>query len=159
MIRLSAYLEKESGVGKIIYNPKEKGFDTLPDVKSDIALLVAYVNIGFDSQTMCANQVFGLSPSFSWIKKELSIPGNALPCALKLDEDFDCGTWRLDRGNEWKTYYDAESGWVCIGNPEFAGRSTNINFMDAAMAILGVQGELQALWIKPLIADDISLTF
>lgn len=44
-------------------------------------------------------------------------------------EDFDFGTWRLDRGDEWKTYFDTESGWVCIGNPKTGDGAKNIQFI------------------------------
>jgi len=159
MIKLSAYYDKNSSTGQVFYNPAEKGFDTLPDVKSDITLLIAYVNIGFDSDDMCSNQVFGLSPEYSWIRQKLLAPKDFSKCALKLNEDFDYGTWRLDRGNEWKTYYDADSGWICIGTPQIKGQAININFLNNAIATLNMQGELQSLWMKPLITDDILLTF
>lgn len=158
MIKLSACHDKKCVDGHVFYNSEEKGFDTLPDVKSDITLLVAYVQIGFDSDDMCSNQIFGLSPAYSWKKQKLSAPTDAVKCALKLEEDFDYGTWRLDRGNEWDYYYDSDTGWFCVGNPEIAVSSTKINFIDNAIAVLDSQGELQSLWIKPVITDDILLT-
>lgn len=158
MIKLNAYYDKKSSKGQVFYNPVEKGFDTIPDVKSDITLLISYVNIGFDSDDMCSNQIFGLSPAYSWIRQKLLVPENFTRCALKLNEDFDYGTWRLDRGNEWKTYYDSDSGWICIGNPIKKGQTININFLDNAIAVLNLQGELQSLWMKPLISENITLT-
>jgi hypothetical protein len=158
MIKLKAFTEKQNAKGYIFYNLDEKGFDTFPDIKSDITLLVAYVQIGFDVDDMCSNQVFGLSPAYSWKKQKLSVPTDAVKCALKLEEDFDYGTWRLDRGNEWKTYFDQNTGWVCVGNPEIAESSTKVNFIDNAIAVLDSQGELQSLWIKPVITDDVRLT-
>ena len=149
---------KKATAGRVIYNPKEKGFDTLPDVKSDIALLIAYVNIGFDADTMCANQVFGLSPEYSWIRCKLFEPQSLTMCALKLDEEFDYGTWRLDRDNEWKTFFDAESGWICIGNPGVVDGNINICFIDHAVAVLNTQGEMQALWMKPHVSESIPLS-
>ena len=127
-------------------------FDTLPDIRSDITLLIAYVNVGFDSDTMCSNQVFGLSPAHSWIKQKLLALESSIKCALKLEEDFDYGTWRLDRQNEWKTYFDEETEWVCIGKPETRDRTINVHFIDNAIAVLNIQGELQALWLKPIIS-------
>lgn len=159
MIKLRARQEMDCARGRIFYNTKEKGFDTLPDVKSDIALLIAYVNIGFDSDNMCVNQVFGLSPSYSWIKQKLLEPPNVVKCALELAEDFDSGIWRLDRGNEWRTYFDIDSGWVCIGNPKMVDGTTNVQFIDHAIAILNAYGELQALWMHPIVLNDMPLTF
>ena len=158
MIKLRDCPEKQCTEGYIFYNPDEKGFDTFPNNKSDVTLLVAYIQIGFDVDDMCSNQVFGLSPASSWNKRKLIVPNKGTRCALKLEEDFDYGTWRLDKGNEWKCYYDPTSGWFCVGNPEVGAETTNVSFIDNAIAVLNMHGELQSLWIKPVITDDIPLT-
>jgi len=157
LIKLSAYTEKLCAKGHVFYNSADKGFDTFYDIKSDITLLVSYVQIGFDVDDMCANQIFGLSPAYSWIKCNLSAPSKSAKCALKLEEDFDYGTWRLDKGNEWKCYFDSTSGWVCVGNPDLEVDTINVNFIDNAIAVLSSEGELLSLWIKLDITDEILL--
>ena len=47
--------------------------------------------------------------------------------------------------------------WFCVGDPDFKG-TINVNFIENAIATLNSQGEIKALWIKPVFRDDISLT-
>ena len=44
-----------------------------------------------------------------------------------------------------------------LENPDFKG-TINVNFIENAIATLNSQGEIKALWIKPVFRDDISLT-
>jgi hypothetical protein len=151
LIKFSANQEKGIVKRKIFYNSEEKGLDTSPRTQSDITVLIAYMQIGFDSDDMCANQVFGLTPSYSWLKRKMAAPDKTMACALKLDEDFDYGTWRLDKGDEWKSYFDSDSGWLCVGDPDIVANLTNIKFIDNAIATIDKFGELKALWIKPIL--------
>ena len=54
-------------------------------------------------------------------------------------------------------FFDSSSGWFCVGDPDFKG-TINVNFIENAIATLNSQGEIKALWIKPVFRDDISLT-
>lgn len=158
MITLTANEKLPIAKGYIFYNADEKGMDTYPDIKSDFTLQGAYIQIGFDSDTMCANQVFGLSPFYSWRPHKLAIPKMTEKCSLMLEQEMYFGSKRLDRENEWETYFDSETGWVCIGNPEEEG-TTNVNFISNAIAVLNSKRELKSLWIKPVFKTNKPLTF
>ena len=54
-------------------------------------------------------------------------------------------------------FFDSSSGWFCVGDTDFKG-TINFNFIENAIATLNSQGEIKALWIKPVFRDDISLT-
>jgi hypothetical protein len=166
MIRLCADTKKPIADGYVFYNTNENGMDTYPDIKSEITLLCAYIQTGFTAgdsddteyvNNMCANQIFGLAPRQSWLPKKLNVPKVTHQCALRLLDVFDWGSKRLDKGNEWNMYFDKDSGWFCAGNPDFTGL-LNVNFIQNAMAVLNENGEIKALWIKPVIRDDIPLT-
>jgi hypothetical protein len=103
---------------------------------------------------MCANQIFGLAPCKSWESKELNVPKVTHQCALQLLDVFDWGSKRLDKGNEWKMYFDRGSGWFCVGNPDFSGM-VNVNFIQNAIVALDETGEIKALWIKSVLKDDL----
>lgn len=167
MIKFCADTKKPIVDGYVFYNENESGLDTYPDTKSEITLLCAYIQTGFTSgnsddteyvKNMCANQVFGLAPYPSWQPKKLNIPKITHQCALRLLDVFDWGTKRLDKGNEWNMYFDKDTGWLCVGNPDYTG-TTNINFIQNAIAVLNMNGEMEALWINPVFRDDIPLTF
>ena len=61
-------------MGKLTYNKESKEFDTSPNINSDITILVAYINIGFDSDTMVATQIWGIHHDFNWIETEVNSP-------------------------------------------------------------------------------------
>ena len=122
MIKLIADKKRKQAKGKVFYNSNENGMDTTPETNSDITLVVAYVQIGFNVENMCANQIFGLAPISSWINRKMFAPSSAIKCALKLDEDFDYGTWRIDKGNEWKYYFDSDTDWFVLGIQTFQQR-------------------------------------
>lgn len=148
LIRLSACTEKPCAKGIVIYSAAERGLDTIPSVLSDITLLVAYIQIGFDADDMCCNQIFGFCPVNAWEKQTLFPPRVDMVCALKLDEDFDYGSWRLDRGNAWHCYFDPSTSWLCVGHTEEMSETTNVQFMNNAIAVLDSTGELWAVWMK-----------
>ncbi|MBC8536832.1 hypothetical protein [Feifania hominis] len=147
MAKLNAAVKNQIK-NRVFYNKDEKGMDTSPEVHSDITLQIAYIQIGFQTTDMCANQVYGLSPSTSWIRKKLEAPVDVKECALKLEEDYDYGTWQLDdSASPWKSYYDSDTGWFCVGDSRPYGGWLNIKFLDNAIACLNREHELQALWI------------
>ena len=167
MIRLCADTNKPMADGYVFYNLSENGMDTYPEKNSEITLLCTYIQTGFVSgdsddtnyvNNMCANQIFGLAPYQSWKAIKLNIPKVTHKCALRLLDVFDWGTKRLDnRDDEWEMFFDSSSGWFCVGDPDFKG-TINVNFIENAIATLNSQGEIIALWIKPVFRDDISLT-
>lgn len=167
MIRLCADTNKPMADGYVFYNSSENGMDTYPEKNSEITLLCTYIQTGFVSgdsddtnyvNNMCANQIFGLAPYQSWKAIKLNIPKVTHKCALRLLDVFDWGTKRLDnRDDEWEMFFDSSSGWFCVGDPDFKG-TINVNFIENAIATLNSQGEIKALWIKPVFRDDISLT-
>jgi hypothetical protein len=147
MILLEAGYEDNMIRGHIIHNKENKSFDTIPKLNTDIILVVSYVNIGFDSETLIANQVWGFSPKESWIVKEIEEPMNSKNAVLKLKEELEPGSWRLDRETQWRTYYNSKTGWLCIGDPEITMNDDCINFLQNAVSTLNQKGELKALWI------------
>ncbi len=148
MIKLCTYVANSRINCKAVYNSQENEVDTIPKLNSDITLLIAYINIGFDSDTMVANQIWGFSPKDSWIEQKLSLPQISNNSDLKLVGDFEPGAWRLDRSSTWKTFFDSETGWLCIGNPNAEAQDNSVKFMENAVAVLTAEAELKGLWIQ-----------
>lgn len=49
--------------------------------------------------------------------------------------------------DNWKTYYDEENGWICIGNPQ-CENGVAVEFAQNTLAVIDNR-ELKAIWIKP----------
>lgn len=148
MIILNSNKENKIEKSHVIYDKENKSLDSIPKLNSDIILTVSYVNIGFDSETMLANQIWGFSPKECWIEKEISIPMNSKNASLKLETDLEPGSWRLDREMQWKVYYNSKTLWICIGNPDLDISDEPIAFLENAVSVLSPAGELKSLWIQ-----------
>lgn len=148
MILLNKSYEDKIIEGYVIYNEEEKSFDTIPKLNSDIELVISYVNIGFDSETMMANQVWGFLPKECWRESEIECPINLKKVDLKLKTELEPGSWRLDRENQWKAYYNSKTKWLCIGTPDLAIGDEYIAFLENTVSVLNFTGELKALWIQ-----------
>lgn len=149
MIKLNADKSKDCfDEQKVVYDEREMGFMCLKCAPVCVSLLLAYIEIQFDGEDMCAKEISGLSPKGTWKKARLAKPENVLKGALKLEENFEWGVYRLDADDGWETFYDEESGWVCVGEPDSAADGSNINFISNAIATIDKKGELKALWIK-----------
>lgn len=147
MILLEACYENKMKKGHVVHNVEEKAFDTIPKLNSDIILIISYVNIGFDSETMIANQVWGFSPKESWIEIDIDAPVNFKNAFLKLKVETDPGSWRLDRETPWKAHYNPKTQWFCVGSLDLEVDDQCIVFLENAISVLNSSGELKALWI------------
>ena len=148
MIKLSAATDKECFVEqKVIYDEEEKGFISVKFTSVCISLLLAYVEVQFDGDDMCAKEVCGLAPKNSWRVAKLSKPEKVLKCGLKMEENFECGVYRVDADNEWPMFYDDKERIICIGETNIDADDTNINFISNVTATVDKNGRLKALWI------------
>jgi hypothetical protein len=136
--------------GSLIYCKEENSFDFVPSNNADILLLVGYLHIGVDSETMTAQQVWGLQPYESWINKTLDIP-NYIEGELMVEGDIVPGmTYRIEESENWTAQFDSGTGWVCIGESEKVKSTSFIKFADNTIAVIN-EGKLKALWLKPII--------
>ena len=51
--------------------------------------------------------------------------------------------------NEWKTFYDPSTGWVCIGNPVADKDEIAVKFATDTIAVLS-NDNLKSLWLRPV---------
>ncbi|MEL7648771.1 MAG: hypothetical protein AAGU76_11800 [Sedimentibacter sp.] len=136
--------------GSLIYCKDENSFDFVPSNNADILLLVGYLHIGVDSETMTVQQVWGFQPYEGWIKKTLSIP-DFIEGELMVEGDILPGmSYRVNGGENWTAQFDSQTGWVCIGESEKVNRASFIKFADNTIAVIN-EGKLIALWLKPKI--------
>lgn len=151
MIKLNVKFEDKIITGQVKYNSEEGNLNFSPELNSDISLLISYINIGFDSILMTANQVWGFTPKESWHEKRLVLPSNIRKGKLELEGDYESGTWRLDKEEMWLTHYDSEQNWLCFGKFETNNSDTCIEFLTNVVAVLDNAHQLKSLWIKPYI--------
>ncbi|MRS05087.1 hypothetical protein EG832_18015 [bacterium] len=135
--------------GQVIYEKYDYSFDFKPAQNTDITLMVGYLYLGIDSETMLARQVWGYSPSSSWTRKTLKVP-TYFYGDLSLQEEIQAGLPKrlVDSGN-WTTYYDSDTGWVCIGDDSFSKNDIAVEFATNTIAVLKEEN-LKAVWLQPV---------
>lgn len=133
-----------------IYNKVEQSFFTKPDAINEFSIMIkgAYTSLDVSLISSTVYCVSGFNPQQKWLKAKLSFP-DAIKGALQvvLDGDVMPGTG-VDYATNWETYFDQQSGIVCIGQPSFTDQVVNVQFN--CNTIAGVMNQtLVAIWIKP----------
>jgi hypothetical protein len=143
-----------SGHGQLFYKEDEwsiyfEADSNLED--ADCSILVVNLNIDFDLSTKRAGAIWGYHPHSMWIQKKVLIPQYFSGSLLLLDELMEVqDVRRLEGSLEWKTYYDRETGWLCIGDYVHHKGDVIVEFLTNTLAALSKKGELKALWLKPI---------
>ncbi len=131
----------------VIYRKKEYSFDTNPKMNTDLDLMLGDLFLGADSETRLILSISGYNNINGWISKSLQ-PPVFFEGELILAENIKPGIAKKIKGSEfWKTYFDQESGWICIGDNTFSTQNIGVKFLANAIAILN-NNSLKALWIK-----------
>jgi hypothetical protein len=136
-------------IGKPYYIYEDYSFDYDPLLSSDATVLVEYIQLAVDT---CRNQVkyiFGYHPNVHWISMNLAIPkyinGN-----LFVEGEIETGdNIRIVQIGAWKTYFDENSGWVCVGDPSFTEQDMAVKFATDTISVIR-EGLLRSLWVKPI---------
>lgn len=136
--------------GTLIYRKEDHSFDFEPMRSSDFTILIGYLNITFNSHTRAARQIWGLNSYDSWqhktLQKPVSFKGDLLlDASIKIESGE---AERIIEVDTWSTFYDKQSGWICIGHPEYHLAEIAIEFASSTIAILE-NHTLKAIWLKP----------
>ena len=135
--------------GELIYNKKTQELDSKPQIRSDITLLLKYINLDFSSDTMEATQVWGYHNQLTWKYKKMNIP-KYIQGKLILNIPLEPGiSIRIKEADNWKTYYDENTGWLCVGNIKTQENEMNIEFFTNTVLTVNEIGEIKGLWLKP----------
>lgn len=135
--------------GHLYYSIDNHEFNSTPDINSDITLVIAYIQIGFDSETKNATQIWGFHHNFNWIEQELTIPIFSKG-EVKLDIELEPGdSKRIKDIDKWNTYYDRKSGWIKIGPNSGSNANQNIEFFTNTVISIDENGEINSLWLRP----------
>ena len=131
------------------YFLKHGSFDCKPAINIDINILIKYLNLGVDSEDMCVKCLWGFSPMNSWEITKLS-PPVAEEGKVRLVGKYEPGlTWRIDKNNSWKSYFDKTTGWYCVGSKDLV-ECTAVKVNKNMIIVLDEIGTLMAVWIKPV---------
>ena len=150
---------KQNGI--FIYRKYEYSFDFIPPQNDEeCAVLVDDVTISFvgiehNATLKLATNVGGYNHYKGWIPKELQTPVYIEGNLLWVDENRDWGyIVRVQGSSEWPTYYDIETGWVCIGSESWDLNDSIVKFGKSYIAVINHEQHLIALWLQPEIIEN-----
>lgn len=137
--------------GNLIYRKNEYSFDYEPSRNADFCLMIGNIYLGFNSESLLAQQIWGYNHYSGWISKKLT-PPTPTQCGLSLESNnqgIESGVnKRLIKVNEWQTLFDKHIGWICIGEDNLNKTCCSVEFAKNIIAVL-VDSQLKALWLKP----------
>lgn len=131
------------------YSIEENSFYYEPwnDVDFSIIIGKGYSSLDLNLDTFNVLQLTGFNPRKNWVSQALAVPKSKtgiLKAHISEDQQKGSGLQYVD---DWETYYDEKSGWICIGNPQCKNGLT-VEFAENTLAVI-VDSELKAVWIRP----------
>ena len=150
MMRFTITYENIAFNGQAQYLKEEYSFfcDPWNDVNFSVLIGQGYNSLDIKLQTGRVLQVTGLNPNYNWIEKELVAPIFQRGILTVLfDKKYQEGTG-IQYANDWETYFNHKTGWVCIGNPDCNNESKGVEFAQNSVAVID-NGQLSSIWIRP----------
>jgi len=141
-------------VGAPKYDLEEEGFVFEPwgDASFSVMLGAAYVSLDIAAENGIAYYVSGCSPKRLWISQRLSTPDSTKgQLQVTSDTAFQRGT-ATDYRQGWQTFFDTSTGWICMGDRNEKKDCEVVEFGTNTLAVVK-NGELKAVWVKPVFAE------
>lgn len=143
--------------GCIQYYVNEYSFNSTPILPSMPAIMIQNLNITFDFQLKSANDIWGYHNYKLWKEVELKEPNSVKgKLLLSLEIEYD-DVYSIKRANEWETYYNSQTGWICIGDLNTQKYDAFIDKFNGCVefypnVIAAIKnGECNAIWIRPIV--------
>ena len=123
-------------------------YDPWNDVNFSVLIEQGYNSLDMKLETGRVLQMTGINPSYNWLEKRLVPPVSQRGIlTVSLDEKHQEGTG-IQYANDWKTYFDYKTGWVCIGNPDCNIDSKSVELANNSVAVIDNE-QLSSIWIRP----------
>ena len=141
-------IEHSNDIGQqvLVYLPEECSFYTgeRADNKIDLELILNKLSLPVvDNKIIDVNGFCGIDKSMlSNFQTPVYKKG-----VLKVESNLDFGFAYGINEDDFPVYLNAQTGWVCIGNPEKKGNA--IEFIKNCIAVIDDEKEFISLWLKP----------
>ena len=131
----------------LTYDLDECSFDIEPtvlEINFDIVVNKINLTVVDDNKIV---QVWGFCGFATWLKSNYCTP-EYKKGVLKVADNLEAGvgSYQVNK-EEFPVYVNAQTGWVCIGNPEKSGNA--VEFISNCVAVIGDNKEFISLWLKP----------
>ena len=110
-------------IGQPTYCIKENSFSYEPWENTDFSIMIgkAYNSLDVSLNTQEILHLSGCNPKENWIEQKLEIPQSnqgVLNVVFENAQVSGTGEYYIEN---WLTYYDKQTGWICIGDTESFG--------------------------------------
>lgn len=147
-ISVSVEYKECEKVEKYTYNVEKSSLGFPDHSNALISIGIGFAGLEVDPETKCVIGIKGLLPRSIWLKKKLKTPvskkGN-LTISTKGVELRNKTYIQINKQED--TYYDAKTGWICIGERKVYSFDEPIEFLSNAILVLR-DNKVISLWIK-----------
>jgi hypothetical protein len=131
---------------RLIYDIEECSFDTEPSVREinfDIVVNKLNLTVVDDNRVV---QVWGFCDYNEWVQSNDLVPTSSKG-TLKVIGDLEGGlSYRVGK-DDYETFVNKQTGWVCIGDPKKSGKA--VEFVNDCVVVINDDQEFVSLWLKP----------
>ena len=146
-MKISYQYSETINEGQPTYDKTRDYFDFISNRRmGNLAVLIGNMKLTVDESTHRLIDIWGTSAHSLWKRKSLVVPKAKQGIVTIENEDHSPLNHQELEINASKTYYDEQSGWVCIGDD--AIKETAIMFATDIFVVIKDE-EIKALWIKP----------
>lgn len=136
--------------GEVTYCLSENAFNYTKGYSVDILILLKYLNLAIDSETMEVKSIWGFSCKTFWNEIDLVPPMYSRGTIKLLNDYVESGcTYRINEFDSCKEYFDKNTGWYCMGDPYYDENVYCIEFAKNCAAVIK-ECSLIAIWLKPI---------
>ncbi|GAK38138.1 MAG: hypothetical protein ACK5KV_14845 [Bacteroides graminisolvens] len=131
----------------LTYDIEECSFDIEPTVQEiNLDIVVNKLNLTVVDNNKVI-QVWGFCGFTTWIKSDCKVPQSTKGTLQVMDDlKAGVGSYRVNK-EDFPVYINAQTGWVCIGNPEKSGNA--VEFINNCIAVIDTYNEFVSLWLRP----------
>ena len=129
----------------LTYIPEECSFDMEPIVsKIDFELILNKLSLSVVDNGVI--QLWGFCGFDKSMKSNYKVP-KYRSGVLKVEHSLEYGFAYGINDEDFPVYVNAQTGWVCIGEPEKLGNA--VEFINNCVAVIGNDKEFISIWLKP----------
>lgn len=139
---------KTDEIGKYNYNIEKSSLGFPDHNNALISIGIGFAGLEIDPTTKEVIGIKGLLPRSIWLKKKLKTPNSFKGKLNVITNGVDLRNKTYIQVNKQDdTYYDAKSGWICIGDKKIYSLDEAIEFLDGAILVLR-DNLIVSFWLK-----------
>ena len=147
-IKVKAVFEHCDSVEKFVYNVEKSSLGFPDHSNALISIGIGFAGLEVNPENKVVTGVKGLLPRSIWLKKKLKTPKSSKGVITIQAEGVDIrNKTYIQVCKQEDTYYDAKTGWICIGERKIYDFDDCIEFLNGAILVIR-DSKIVSLWLN-----------